>query len=155
MNILRNVTLSTLLLAGLTSSAMAQLPDPIEPDPGVQPDWVTLGIASFDQVAEDDVHVGGWRARNLDMIAMQPLSADIECNNMQVSLADRTGAADFPLRYEGPLNEDWIYKIPLRGENRNVTDVDLTCRSVSGNRAIVQLYGIPDGVGSAVQTVPY
>lgn len=154
MNMIRNFALSALLLGGMTAGAAAQLPDPIEPDPGVEPEWVTLGIASFDQIEEESVHVGEWRARNLDMIALQPLTADIACMEMKVSIDGVNGTQDIPIQYESELNEDWIYKLPIRGEDRNVTGIELTCRSVAGAPAIVQLYGIPDGVGEDPGAAP-
>lgn len=144
MKTIRNVALSTLLLAGMTASAAAQLPDPIDPDPGIGPDWVTLGAAVFDQTDEKSVPVGQSRARNLDTIAMQPLSAGVECMELKVSMVGRNDTCDIPIDYEGKLNEDWIYKLPLRGEDRNVSGVELACRSVSGMPTVVQLYGIPE-----------
>ena len=154
MNLIRNIALSTVLLGGMTAAAVAQLPEPIDPDPGFEFDWVTLGVATFEETEDQSVNIGTWEGRDLDMIALQPLTAGISCVDMKLDIEGRPGAYEFPIEREGELNEDRIYKIPIRGEDRNITGLELTCRSTTGETSIVQLYGIPSGVSGGART-PY
>jgi hypothetical protein len=159
MTYLRRISMKPILLAGavLTGTAFgaqAQLADAIVPDPGFEPDWMTLGIASFAEPEEESVIVGGWKARDLDMIALQPLGANVECSSMDVEFVDGT-THRLPIDRGGELNEHRIYKLELQGESRNVTEVNLACRSTEGHTSVVQLYGIPDGLSGQGARTPY
>ena len=155
MNTLRTVALSTVLLGGMTVGATAQLADAITPDPGFEPDWVTLGVATFENTEEQRVNVGTGEGRDLDMIALQPLTAGIACVEMNIGLEGSADAYEFPIERATELDEDSIYKVPLQGENNMVTSVELACRSTTGAPAIVQLYGIPSGLTGLDARTPY
>lgn len=148
------ILLATALLAGTALGAQAQLADAIVPDPGFEPDWMTLGMATFAAPEEETVAVGGWKARDLDMIALQPLGANLECSSMDVEFIDGT-IHHLPIDRGGELNEDRIYKLDLQGESRNVTEVNLACRSTEGFTSVVQLYGIPEGLSGQGARTPY
>lgn len=151
---MKSILLASAVLTGTAFGAQAQLAEAIVPDPGFEPDWMTLGIATFAEPEEETVAVGGWQARDLDMIALQPLGANLECSSMDVEFVDGT-THRLPIDRGGELSEDRIYKLQLQGESRNVTEVDLACRSTEGNTSVVQLYGIPDGLGGLGARTPY
>ena len=159
MTYLRRISIKPILLAGAVFGgtalgAQAQLADAVVPDPGFEPDWMTLGIATFAEPEEKTVAVGGWTARDLDMIALQPLGANLECSSMEVEFVDGT-THHLPIDRGGELNEDRIYKLDLQGESRNVTEVNLACSSTEGSTSVVQLYGIPDGLSGQGARTPY
>ena len=148
---MKPMLLASALTAGTAFGVQAQLTDAVVPDLGFESNWITLGIASFAEPKEVTVRVGGWTARDLDMIALQPLGANLVCSSMDVEYIDGTSHR-LPINRDGELLENRFYKIQLLGESRNVTEVNLACSSSESKTAVVQLYGITDSLRG---TIPY
>ena len=111
------------------------------PGRGAPAGWRNLGMASFEGANDRETTLPGWRGRELETIGLRPVNDDARCRSVTVTFANgRTQT----LLYGARLPEDRIHQIDLPGTERNITRVDMNCRSEHGQQVSIQVLGFDD-----------
>jgi hypothetical protein len=103
-------------------------------------DWVPLATERFDGPMDSETTLVGARGRSIDTVGIRPLDNDARCARVSATFANgRT--ADLYVNRGGRMMRDRVYEVDLPGRDRNVRQLDMTCRGERGRPVTIQVYG--------------
>ena len=95
--------------------------------------WVPLGSVRFSRTLDQDGSAGGWAGRSITSLGLKALNGDARCTKLGVRFANGNRVS---LRVPNILQQGRLYRVDLPGNQRNVVNVQLRCRTVAAQRAV-------------------
>ncbi len=109
------------------------------PPPGVFNGWVRLGVESFEGRRDRETTTAGWAGRKVDQIGLRAVNGDAQCRRVFVTF--RNGKTrDLDIGNRGVLRQGDFRRIDLPGGDRNVTQLQLSCRPIGDRQVFIESY---------------
>jgi hypothetical protein len=101
--------------------------------------WVSIGSEEFTGERDRETEVAGVAGRSVTAVALKPTNGDVVCPVVRGQFGDGN-TRDLNLDWGEYLEEDRFYWFDLPGNDRNLLQVDMVCRTVGQQDVTVQLF---------------
>jgi hypothetical protein len=105
-----------------------------------EPGWITLSSERFEGPADSETSLIGARGRSIDTVALRPLDNDARCARVSATFANGR-SSDLYVNRGAPMVRGRMYEIDLPGRDRNLRELNMTCRGERGRPVTIQVYG--------------
>lgn len=99
-------------------------------------DWTSIGRVSFEGRRDSESAFTGWAGRSVDSIGLRPVDNDARCSRIRATFA---GGRTRDLATGGRLERGRVNEIEIPGRDRNITRLDMTCRSLGDRRVTIEV----------------